>query len=171
MMSPPEELVEEVPHGSSDPANQPGGSFAVGTGSHTQAPGGCAHRYLLPSAPCPCPFVWPWRGGPAPGHSRWSSGPLEGGNTLRGARDAPLAPGSPGTSVAQRLPPRTDSRCAVCRAAPPRLWCHRTQRPACLCALDPLAPSGYDDHPPVWGRGGGGPPDRRACPAPACLWA
>src|SRR5262249_43482732 len=69
--------------------------------------------------------------------------------TLGGARDAPLAPGWPETSVAERLPPRPDSRCAVCRAAQPCLWCHRPQRPGGLCPLDPLAPSGYDDDHPI----------------------
>src|SRR5262245_52319030 len=36
-------------------------------------------------------------------------------------------------------------------AAQPRVWCDRTQRPGGLCPLDPLAPSGDDDNPPVWG--------------------
>src|SRR5215813_3288880 len=73
------------------------------------------------------------------------------GGTSGGARDAPLAPGGPWTRVAERLPPRPDSRGAVWRKSQPRVWGHRPQRPGRLCHRDPLAPSGYNHAHLVWG--------------------
>src|SRR5262249_46095794 len=73
MMQPLPKLAEGVAHGGCDSADQSRGPFAFGAGGHTQAQRGSAHRYFLPSTPRPCPLVWPWRGGPAPGDSRWPS--------------------------------------------------------------------------------------------------
>ena len=73
MRSPLAKLAEGVPHGSVDAAEQSRRSLACGAGGDTQAQRGIAHRYSLPATPRPCPLVWPWRGGPAPGDSRWPS--------------------------------------------------------------------------------------------------
>src|SRR4029450_12085609 len=151
MMAPLRSFAEGVPHGRYHSAHPSGGPLAFGVGGSPQAQHSGTYRYLLPSAPRSCPFLWSWRGGSAPGDSRLSSCPLYGGGTLGGARGAPLAPRWPGTRVAERLSPRTDSRGAVCCAAQPGVWCHRTQRPGSLCPLDTMAPSGYDDDHPVWG--------------------
>src|SRR5215471_18436357 len=151
MMTPLRRLTEGRPHGGGDSSDQPRGPLTFGAGGDTQTQRGGAHRSLLPSAPRACPFVWSWRGGPAPGDARWSSCPLSGGGPLGGARDALLAPGWPGTRGAERLSPRPDARGAVYRAAQPGVWGHRTQCLGGLCPLDPLAPAGYDDDHPLWG--------------------
>src|SRR5262249_37551951 len=66
-------LVEGLPHGDCNSANQSRGSLTFGAGGDTQAQRSGAPRYLLSSAPCSCPLVWPWCGGPPAGDSRWSS--------------------------------------------------------------------------------------------------
>ena len=76
MMHPLGKLAEGMSHGGCDSSDQSRGSLAFGAGGGPQAQRGCAHRYLLSSAPSSCPLVWPWRGGPAPGDSRRPSCPL-----------------------------------------------------------------------------------------------
>src|SRR5262249_14290200 len=115
MMTSLSRLAEGRPHGDCDSADSACGPLAVGAGSGPQAQRVGPHRYLLPAAPRAYPLPWPVRRGPAPRHSRWSSWPVQGGGTLGGARHAPRAPGWPRTRVAERLPPRSDSRGAVRR--------------------------------------------------------
>src|SRR4029434_1047962 len=59
MMPPLANLAEGVPHGDYDSADQSRGPLAVGARGRPQAQRGCPHRYLLPSAPCAYPLVWP----------------------------------------------------------------------------------------------------------------
>src|SRR5215467_5565326 len=122
MMQPLERLAEGVSHGDGDSSDQSHGPLASGAGGRTQAQRGGAHRYLLSSASCKYPLMWPWRRGPAPGHSRWPSCPLYGGGAPGGARDAPLAPGWSETNVAERLP-LCPMPGALCGAELPRRFC------------------------------------------------
>jgi hypothetical protein len=92
MMEPLKSLAEEGPHGRCNSADQSGGPLTFGAGSGTQAQRGCAHRYLLPSAPRKCPLVWPWSRSPAPSDSRWPSCPLQGGGTSGGTWDGTRTP-------------------------------------------------------------------------------
>src|SRR5215475_7225716 len=86
MMPPLASLPEGVPHDRHDASDPPRGPLALGVGGGTQAPGGCAHRYLLLAAPRQCPLVWPWGRGAALGDSRWPSYALQGGNAIGGTR-------------------------------------------------------------------------------------
>src|SRR5262249_11377798 len=65
--------AEGVPHDGYDCAAQSRGPCACGAGGDTPAPWGRAPRDVLPAPPRPCPHVWPWRGGSAPGDARWPS--------------------------------------------------------------------------------------------------
>src|SRR5262245_16361323 len=100
MLHPLGNLAARVPHGACDSADPSRGPLAFGAGGSPQAQRGGAHRYLLSAAPGACALVWPWRGGPAPGASRWSSCPLSGGGTPGGAWHAPPAPAWPHTHLA-----------------------------------------------------------------------
>src|SRR5262245_7677138 len=100
MIHPLGTLAARMSHGGCDAADPSRGPLAFGAGGGPPAPRGGAHRYLLPSASCPCSLVWPWRGGPAPGDSRWASCPLEGGGTSGGAWDVTPAPARPHTRLA-----------------------------------------------------------------------
>src|SRR5215510_9366482 len=73
MMAPLRSFAEGVPHGRYDSAYPSGGPLAFGVGGRPQAQHSGTYRYLLPAAPRSCPFLWSWRGGSAPGDSRWSS--------------------------------------------------------------------------------------------------
>jgi hypothetical protein len=102
MMQPLAQLVERVPHGDDESAEQARGPLAFGARGGPPAQRGCPHRDLLPSAPGACPGVWPGSGGPGPGDSRWSSCPLEGGGTSGGTWAVPPAPARPPARLAPR---------------------------------------------------------------------
>ena len=164
MLDPLRSLGEGGPHGQRHAAAQSRGPPACGGGSGTHAPRGWAHGYRLPSPPCPCPLVWPWRSSPPPGESRRAACSLEGGGTPRGTRDVPLPPAWPDAHRAPGFSAGPEARYVVGRAAPPRVWGARPHRPGGRCPRAPLAPAGYDAAQLVWRLGGGGPP---ACGAGA----
>jgi len=101
-MQPLAKLADTGPHGDDDAADQARGPLPFGARGGPQAPRGCPHRYLLPSAPRACPVVWPGSGGPGPGDARWSSCPLEGGGTAGGTWDVPPTPARPPARLAPR---------------------------------------------------------------------
>src|SRR5262245_17686677 len=92
MLAPLGSLTAGVPHGFGHASDQSGSFLAVGAGGGPQTQRGGTPRYLLLAAPRPCPLLWPWGRGAAPGDSGGPSCPLEGGGTSGGTRAVTLAP-------------------------------------------------------------------------------
>src|SRR5215510_5766799 len=132
MIAPLGSLTEGVPHGYCNSSDQSGSSLAVGAGGGPQAQRGGTHRYLLPSAPRPCPLLWPWGRGAAPGDAGWPACPLEGGGTSGGTGDVPLPPAWLDVRLAPCLPAGADARGTVCGASEPGVWRDRASCPRCL---------------------------------------